>query len=70
MCALERSFDVLQCRQREAEAAEERSVQEYLRKRREREAAQAAQQANKREAQDRCKGWDCVRCGWAIQAYT
>ena len=40
-------------RQREAEAAEERSVQEYLRKRREREAAEAARQANKREAQDR-----------------
>ncbi|KAI7842034.1 hypothetical protein COHA_004235 [Chlorella ohadii] len=43
----------LRQRQCEAEAAEERSVQEYLRKRREREAAQAAQQANKREAQDR-----------------
>ena len=40
-------------RQREAEAAEERSIQEYMRKRREREAAEAARQANKREAQDR-----------------
>lgn len=43
-------------RQREAEAAEERSIQEYLRRRREREAADAARQANKREAQDRW-GW-------------
>jgi hypothetical protein len=41
------------CRQREAEAAEEREVQEYMRKRREREAAEAARQASKREAQDR-----------------
>ena len=42
-------------RQREAEAAEERSIQEYMRKRREREAAEATRQANKREAQDRCR---------------
>ena len=44
------------CRQRDAEAAEERSIQEYMRKRREREAGDAARQANKREAQDRWAG--------------
>lgn len=41
------------CRQREAEAAQERSIQEYMRKRREREAADAARKATKRKVQDR-----------------
>ncbi len=45
--------EVSACRQREAEAAEERSIQEYLRHRREREAQNAARQAVKLEAQDK-----------------
>lgn len=67
----------LSCRQREAQAAEERSIQEYLRKRREREAAAAARQANKREAQDRCgtgtaeleRHWLCCCCSAEFRAH-
>lgn len=44
------------CRQREAEAAEEREVQGFMRKRREREAAEEERKANKREARDRWQG--------------
>lgn len=50
-------------RQREAEAAEERTIQEYMRKRREREAAEATRQANKREAQDRCANVEALVVG-------
>lgn len=52
------------CRQREAEAAEERSIQDYMRKRREREAADAARKATKREAQDRWAPWTCMLPSW------
>lgn len=59
------------CRQREAEAEEERRITEYMRQRREREAAEAARKSAKREALDRSAtrrglAWlGCAVLGWA-----
>lgn len=51
------------CRQREAEAEEERKIAEYMRQRREREAQEQARKSSKREAMDR---WGEAGCSWCL----